>query len=157
MSCDCGKDCKVPVGPIGPQGPQGDQGEVGPQGPSGATGPQGEQGADGDLIPLVWTDLPLKNDWQEAGLQTPQYSFKNGILYLRGQLRPGATTASGAFTDLTLTGHTVNISSSIMQNTLPTVSSPFTANGFSNELIITDYSAGAGNWSLDSVPPIHIR
>jgi Collagen triple helix repeat (20 copies) len=164
--CDCGNNCKVPVGPIGPQGPQGEQGEQGVAGANGAQGPQGDTGAQGipgDSTPLEWNNFALQNDWQPVATQTPQFAIRNGMMYLRGRIAQGASTASGVFATLDPSGYPggaplsagVITAITAITNNPAVVSNLYWAN-LAKTLNIPDYASGFF-WSLDSVPPISIR
>lgn len=153
--CECGSGCVIPVGPQGPQGPQGEQGPIGP---TGQTGPQGPPGQNAVIEPLSWNNFTLKNDWQASFGQTPQYAVQNGLLYTRGRISVGPTTASGAFANLNLGPISAGIISSISDTDSPVTTSALSWSNFSLDLNITDWAAsGNGNFSLDSVPPISIR
>ena len=158
--CDCGNNCNIPIGPIGLQGEQGVQGATGATGATGLQGETGEQGTpglDGDLIPFVWTAIPLQNGWAVAPLNIAEYSVVNGFIYFRGILNSSVAT-DGAFTTLDPVGHTATIQAMIFDTTalIPNVSLLNWTN-FTNELVISNYAGGNTRWSLDSIPPIAIR
>jgi hypothetical protein len=156
---NCGGKCEIPVGPQGPQGPQGEAGPIGPQGLTGPQGPKGDDGLDGDQIPLVWNDFVLENDWQEVSNQTPQYAIQNELLYMRGRLSVGPTTASGVFSTLNPpSGLASGVQSSIASTDSPLTLSRLDWANLTKELNIVDWnSSGTDIWSLDSVPPLSIR
>jgi len=162
MSCDsknCG--CGIPVGPIGPKGPVGEQGPQGPQGPQGIPGENGQDGKDGDSIPLDWQNLTLINDWNAVNLQTPQFAIRNGLLYLRGKIEQGPTTADGIFANLNPSDFggpslSAGLSTSIASESSPSDVSVLNWANLSKALDIVDWTSSQ-TWLLDSIPVLSIR
>ena len=137
-----------PTGPQGEQGIQGPQGPTGPQGPQGAPGTDGVDGADGSSAYAIW--LAAGNSGTESDFLVSLEGAQGatGPTGPQGPQGPqGESGVAGAYSEVTDTPFTYNISNKSIQSALATSTG---ANSFAVNQGTISSGVNASSFGLNS-------